>query len=501
MRNFLVIALSVLALWATDAAAQQQQGRWLRAETDGFVVYGAISEQRIRGVADELEVFDGLLRRMTGAPAERAPRKLEVFLLSSDGFRDVFPHTRDSIIGYYVARVEQTAAFSIYSNSTGLGAREILFHEYAHHFMFQYFANAYPAWYVEGFAELVSTASLGTERIVIGRSSAGRLYALQNETWMPMEQLIAAMPLTLSSSDAAKFYAQSWLFAHYILLTGKQEQLLSYVRALRLGEAPGAAFQTGFGMTPDQMQGELRRYFRSNPNAIALTRPAAVERSPVRVTRLPASADDLLPLIARIRTDIREADHAAALQRARELATSFPGDAYAESALAYAEMAIGDNAAARALAGRRLEASPDDVEALYVMGMTYLREAQEASGEARLTLLSEARRQFARAYRNDPNHVPVMFGYVRSYDGVRMNEETAANYMNILLLAHQLAPQIDEISLNAAAALMMHDRNAEAVPLLRAVAYDPHGGSGADAARQMLERAEAALAERTAEAQ
>ena len=35
----------------------------------------------------------------------------------------------------------------------------VLFHEYAHHFMLQYAPAAYPAWYVEGFAEVVSTAS------------------------------------------------------------------------------------------------------------------------------------------------------------------------------------------------------------------------------------------------------------------------------------------------------------------------------------------------------
>ena len=38
-----------------------------------------------------------------------------------------------------------------------LDALKILFHEYYHHFMFRYFAGAYPGWYIEGIAELHST--------------------------------------------------------------------------------------------------------------------------------------------------------------------------------------------------------------------------------------------------------------------------------------------------------------------------------------------------------
>ena len=36
----------------------------------------------------------------------------------------------------------------------------MLFHEYAHHFMFQYFPAGYPSWYVEAFAETLATIDL-----------------------------------------------------------------------------------------------------------------------------------------------------------------------------------------------------------------------------------------------------------------------------------------------------------------------------------------------------
>jgi tetratricopeptide (TPR) repeat protein len=484
----------IAAALLTSSAHAQQPGRWLRAETEGFVVYGAGSEQAIRSVSDQLERFDALLRRLTGATGERSPTEVEVYLLDRRRFQDTFPHLGDNIVGLYAARPDQIAAFAIFSD-TRLDGQDVLYHEYAHHFMRHYFANAYPAWYVEGFAEFVSTAIIGTERIELGRSNEDRFYSLRNDAWMPMERLLTAAPFELSSSDMATFYAQSWLFTHYLVLTNKMPQFQAYVRALRLGEDPIAAFQAGFSMTPDQMQAELRRYFRSSPNALALGRPANVDVMPPRVTRLPASADDLLPVLARLRYGVSERDAPALLQSVRQLAGAAPGDPFALLTLAYAEATIGDPAAARALLEPHLANSPDDVAALNALGRAYLSEARGASGDARLALLAQARRNFARAHRIDENNVPALYGYAESYDGVMMSGETWDNYLNVLLLSHQLAPQIDEITLNAASALMGHNRHAEAIPLLRMVAYDPHGGSGAQIARQMLEQAEAAAAQ------
>ena len=42
---------------------------------------------------------------------------------------------------------------------TDLDPKSVLFHEYAHHFMLHHFPAAYPAWYVEGFAEFFSVVA------------------------------------------------------------------------------------------------------------------------------------------------------------------------------------------------------------------------------------------------------------------------------------------------------------------------------------------------------
>jgi hypothetical protein len=134
------------------------------------------------------------------------------------------------------------------------------------------------------------------------------------------------------------------------------------------------------------------------------------------------------------------------------------------------------------------------VETLYLVGRSYLEEADDAQGAARTEFQAQARRHFSRAYRRNENHVPSLYGYADTYSGVMMNEETYANYLNVLLLARQLAPQVDTISLRAARALMTADRRSEAIPILRALAYDPHGGGAAERAQELLAEAEGAQA-------
>jgi tetratricopeptide (TPR) repeat protein len=499
------LLLYVLAtLLAVTTGAFAQDGRWLRAETPGFIVYSTSSEARVRGVAEDLEAFDALLRRMTQTTGERSPTKLEIFLFNGPGqYQEAFPGESSMVRGRYAARPDIVAAYAIFRDRLGLDAQDILFHEYAHHFMYQYFANNYPGWYVEGFAEFVATVAFEDGRIVIGRGADNRISWLNSGSWLPMEDVIQGMPR--DSEEVARFYAQSWLFVHYIFHTeGMYDKFRSYVRALRLGAAPAEAFQTGFGVSPADMQATLRAYLRGNPNALALTRPAAVESQGVVVTRLPASADDLLPVTTRIRRGwMSDEGEAEALGRIRSMARG-DTDAFATLALAEAEAYYGDVAAARALLEPYIETHPNHAQAQYLMGRTYAREASEAQErddtEARTTARAAARRYYSRAFRINANHVPTLYRYAQTFAGEELGD-TAQNALNALLLARQLAPQVNDITFMAADWLLAANRPAEAIPMLRIIAFNPHGGEAAERAKEKLTEAETAVAAQTTPAQ
>ena len=133
-----------------------------------------------------------------------------------------------------------------------------------------------------------------------------------------------------------------------------------------------------------------------------------------------------------------------------------------------------------------------DADIPYIMGSALMRRAEAAQGEAADALRTEARRYFGRAYRLNSNHVPSLYAFAESYTGVTITEQAAENAMNALLLAHQLAPQVLEISLNAAVMLIGERRESEAVPILRSIAHDPHGDEVAARARALLEQIEGA---------
>ncbi len=491
MRLLLCCAL-VFAALTTSAFAQA--GRWWRAESPGFVVYSTASETRVRRLVGELEAFDALLRRLTQSTEERSPTRLEIYLFTGPGqFDEAWPGITRMARGLYLARTDIIAAYAIYRDSYGLEAQDVLFHEYAHHFMYQHFSNVYPTWYVEGFAEFVATAEFDDDRIVLGRASRARAGWLF-DSWLPMERLIEGRPS--DPEDLARFYAQAWLFTHYLVNTeGGMDQFRAYARALRMGSPPAVAFREGFGMRPAEMQTVLRQYLRGNPHALALTRPAEVQSQGVTLARLPASADDLLPLTTRVRRGSLEGEAAAeALQRVRSRVGA-PRDDFATLALAETEATIGDVAAARALLEAYTAASPTDVQGHYWTGFTYLREAREAhalgDAAARDALYLQARRHFSRAYRIDSNHVPTLYRYVETYSCATMDDATRENTLNALLLARQLAPQIAEITFYAADWLLAAGRADEAIPMLRLIAYDPHGGPSADRAKEKLTEAEA----------
>jgi hypothetical protein len=478
--------------------AHAQSGRWIRAESPGFVVYSTSSEERVRGIVNDLEAFDALLRRLTGTTEARSPTKLEIYLFNGPGqYQEAFPGDSSMVRGRYSARPDIIAAYAIYRDRYGLDAQEILFHEYAHHFMYQHFANAYPAWYVEGFAEFAAATDFEDDRIVLGRVSDARSGWLFSGSWLPMADLITGMPR--DADEIARFYAQSWLFTHYLFNTeGALAKFRAYVRELRLGAAPDAAFRAGFGVSPAEMQSTLQTYLQRNPTALALTRPAAVERQAIEITRLPPSADELLPLTTRVRrgwmSDEAEGELLARIRRI----VGEPADSFALLALAEAEARYGDVAAARSLLAPYIEANPHHVQGQYLMGVSYAREASVAEengdNDARDAARAQARRHFSRAFRLDGNHVPTLFRYARTYAGAPM-DESGENALNALLLARQLAPQVSDITFTAAAWLLAANRPSEAIPMLRIIAFNPHGGEAADRAKEKLREAEAALAQ------
>ncbi|HWT12165.1 MAG TPA: hypothetical protein VN231_05390 [Allosphingosinicella sp.] len=480
----------ILALfWVCGAAPALAE--WRRAESPNFIVFSEGSEARLRERILLLEDFDRLLRILTSVSGPPTPNKLHVYLVNGTAdLRLVRPVSRN-VGGFYSASPYGIATV-VDARADARGTRdddnEVLFHEYAHHFMMQYAATAYPPWYIEGFAEYYMTARFSDTAIEFGNFSEGRAYAIVLGEWLPMERILFGDTRGLNAEQMALFYAQSWLTVHYFFRTPERQQALRRYLSSPRGDNPAAAFQAATGLTPEQLRSELRRYIRGGEIRYhRMTRASAETPPPVTVTRLPASADDLMLYDAALKIGVDDERQPAVLQAIRTAAARHGDDPYARRVLAHAEILFGDAAAGARLLDALMAAAPADAELMYLKGMHHLRAAEK--GEEWETEAREARRWFTRAHRADPNHFQTLYRFSQS---LRMEREyVSENTRNVLLLAHELAPQVGEITINAAMLLMRRREFGDAEALLRPLAANPHDAGLAQVAQQLLDQARA----------
>lgn len=484
MKNLLWRSLAVLILLSLFGAAPAR-AEWRRADSPNFILHGNASESQLRERILLLEDFDRLLRVVTSIDTPPTGNKLHIYLLRNHDELLIVNPVPPGIAGYYMATSEGIAAF-LESGAQG-GGNELLFHEYAHHFMRQNTRNAYPVWYVEGFAEYYATVRFAARHIDIGNYSGGRVYPIVQGNWLPMERILSGGTAGLDREGLALYYAQAWLLVHYFYSTPERQAVLGRLLPALRSAPPAQALQAATGLTPETLTQELRRYIRGGQISYRRMPRAGADAAPaVTVTALPRSAADMIVFEGALRVGIREENRQPYLQRIRAAAARYPDDPLAMRVQAHAELLFGDGAVAERLLDRLLAATPGNAELLYLKGMRYLIAAE---GDDPPEGAATARIWFARAHRADGNHFQTLYRYAQSLRGERAF--ISDNTKNMMLLAHQLAPQVADIAMNTAGLMVSRREYAEAIALLRPLAQDPHNTGLARAARQMIERAEA----------
>ncbi|HEX8364732.1 MAG TPA: hypothetical protein VF603_05550 [Allosphingosinicella sp.] len=477
----LLAAIGLLFAAATPAAAS-----WLRAESEHFIVYSESNEATLRRQVLMLEDFDALLRLLTDVRSNDPVQKLPVYLVRSNGELRQVARVGTSVGGFYYPSSRGIAAF-INAGLNGLvgeyvGPNEVLFHEYAHHFMMQFHSNAYPTWYVEGFAEYLGTARFVDQHVEIGRASDMRTMVLSNRAnWIPFEWILFQRERV---PDQARFYSQSWILTHYLLSDDtRRQQLVAYLNALARREQPRAAFRASFGMDPGQMQTRIERYATQPLRITRLDRSSVARPPQIAITRLPASADQLLLTQAALSLGAEPEPNDVA--RMRRLARG--SDPLSKRVLAEVELLAGDGAVAERLLTELLAATPNDPELLYLRGMRHVVAARAAEGDARREQYRLARSWLTRAHRADARHFPSLYRYVETFSGEPTF--TSDNNVNAVLLAMQLAPQVYEIRMAAGAMLILRGEHEQAQRILEPLASNAHSGAWAQRARALLQKA------------
>jgi len=485
MRRFLLgLVLALVALSPAQAA-------WREASSDHFVIYSEESARSLEEFATKLERFDAMLRYRSRLPAENLgpANRLTVFVLPSQGaIKRLYDGRNANVAGFYIPRASGSYAFTPRRIGDGrvteVNELIILLHEYAHHFMLQNYAGAYPAWFIEGFAEFYSTTRFDRDgSIGIGIPAHHRARNLFTGVDLPIERLLTVSGRDLRGMAGESIYGRGWLLTHYLTFSPtRSTQLLDYLRALNAGKSSLDAAKAAFGDLK-QLDKELDRYLSQSRMSYQKITPDRIPIGKINVRELSPGENAIMDV--RMRTKRGSRDAAELVPLARKVAASYPNDALVQVTLAEVEFDARNFAEAEAAADRALKADPKLVEGLIYKGRARMGIAARDRA-ADPAVWRQVRSHFAAASRLDPDDPEPKLLFFRSF--IEQGAKPTANAAEALAQALVLAPQDRQLRWMVAQQHLNDGKTADARRVLAPLAYDPHGGPRAEAAAAILAR-------------
>lgn len=483
-----LIRLLLLLLLLPPAAARAE---WFEASSAHFRVFAEGDAASVRAFATRLERFDNGMRVLHGLPdRDRGPAgRVTLYVVDSGVAVQRLIGGRAGVRGFYIPRASGSVAFtprnpgnSSHAGADELDAQLILFHEYAHHFMYQNYSGAFPAWFVEGFAEFNATARLGKDGgVAFGLPANHRAQELMSTRGSSVEGLFEAA----ERRGPEGMYGRGWLLTHFLSFEpSRRGQLNAYLAALTSGRTSLEAARSAFGDFR-ALDGQLRSYARRLRLPGIDLDPQALAIGPVSVRRVSPGEAAMMPFRMQSHRGVNAEQAKALVAGMRKAAAPFPADPAVQAALAEAEHDAGNYDAAEAAADRALAVEPAHVDALIYKARVAMTKAMTGGPAA----WKEARRRIAAANRVDPDHPGPLILFYRSF--VLQGQAPTANAVAGLMRAFELGPQDRGLRMMVARQHLVDGRSAEARAALAPLAFDPHGGERGKAMQDVLAKLEA----------
>jgi tetratricopeptide (TPR) repeat protein len=479
-------------------SAATKPGDWLRAETPHFILYSDGKEKELREDAIKLERFDTLMRGVTRIGDDKGQVKLSVyFVRSPEKVRALHGGKSANVAGFY--RTSPAGAVAVVPRSidafTGDNAKfaeiedVILFHEYAHHLMLQYFTAAYPAWYVEGFAEFIGNSRVESNGMAsYGIPNISRAPTLFSGSRLSIDRLLTLSTADVRSSDADLYYGRAWLLTHFLHFDKTRSgQLTKYLNSLQTGKPSLIAAQEAFGDLK-QLHKELDRYLNGKMRYTSLAAPIPAPTQ-LAVTRLDEGASAAVLLQMRLSRGTLPDEREPLAAELRKLAALYPGSREVLTALAEAELDLKNFAAAGVAADKALALDPTNSRTMLWKGLSLSRQMADA-GETDAAKWKSARSWIAKANRANPEDpLPLMEYYLSFGQAAQATPQLAVDG---LAKAAGLVPQDSGMRWMYSGALADQKKFDNAITVLRPIANNPHGGSMSETVRKRIESLEKA---------
>lgn len=379
---------------------------WVTLRVGEITINSNAGKTQTLVVADRLRRMRAAMDRFDDQPVRHAvPTTVWVFrdVASYQPFRDaLFSGDRRRTSGVFVAHPHGN--FILLDLSAGPRTVRTAYHELTHDFLNRSRPDA-PLWLSEGLAELYSTFATDRDGIAyVGHPIVEHTRRLRSRELIPFETFLSINSTSHhynTFKDQHVFYAQSWIFVHYLLSErpGGKESLDQYLDAVARRIPQHEAFPEAFGVEPAVMAGELRDFLRRKTvEPIRVSRPD-VEPQPIgRVVGL--THDEVAYRQGDLLLHIEGPGSRSAGKRFHYALDINADHARAHVGVALGLEADGQESDAAIHLARALAAAPDDPEVLITNGeylLRRIRSLMQASSMPPSAWIDEARRNFIAA--------------------------------------------------------------------------------------------------------
>jgi tetratricopeptide (TPR) repeat protein len=482
------VALGCFSLFLVAATANAAE--WLEASSDHFVVYSDQDDVGVRGFTERLERFHAAMAHVYGKRQNKpAPsNRVTVFVLSSAGkVREVTDTKNRFLAGLYRPRAGSSVAFV--PRVRGPSGGMILYHEYAHHFMFGLTARALPRWFSEGFAEFFASAKFREDgSVLLGAPNTSRTNELVYAREVPIRTFLDfAGGYNEKQVSYDSFYGQAWILFHYLQMEPERAgQLMKYQRQLAAGRSALEAAESVFGDL-DKLDKDVEQYMRRRRLSAMVVEATHLDVGPITIRELRRGESAMLPIMMESKAGVSHEEALELLPEARRVAERYPNDPAVLSALSEAEFDAGNDDAAIAAADRAVAIDPKQINAYIQKGYALFHKVE--SGALPKESWKDVRAQFIKAngIEND-NPIPLEQFYLTF---LKEGEHPTKNAIAGLEWAMELAPFDGSLRWVVAQQMISDERYKDAAQTLLPLAYSPHPGELTDKARQLLRDVEA----------
>lgn len=258
-----LIPLSFVAFFFSDIA--DADDAWLKIENAYFQVFTNASPRRSEKILSDLDNFRAAVLQTAGIDVPVGTPKTQVIIL--DSRRELHALAGSGRYDAFALDIGGAPYIAMHVNGYRDWAKHAVRHEFAHALL-AYHDPAFPAWYSEGFAELISGTRFRRKdtKYSIGQRIDRRLNDAPLVAWDALVSGTFAFHSTASSAVLSNALLQAGNLVHHLYLDNdaeRESQLRGYLERVGSGADPLTAFETAFGQSPSSLGASVMREYRT----------------------------------------------------------------------------------------------------------------------------------------------------------------------------------------------------------------------------------------------